>query len=241
MIVNYTEQGWEIVLQRSHGLLAAQIAIHWQKALRPERWVETIIAIADHDDAQTELEADDLLTEQGGPVNFKMKKFDAEHCRRLHDFSLSKSRYIALLTSIHMAFLHSAEAESNPAAKRFLEEEKKLQVKWLKELKITAEEANKSYGLMEWCDALSLLLAQHDLQPEHRVIEVSRGPDDKQYKLMTKPDGKLTINPWPFEDDSFLLSLECRLLKRLQFNSCRQFKKELQQAMVTEKIWQFER
>ena len=68
MIVNYTEQGWEIITQRAHGLLAVQIAMQWRIKDRPERWVETLIAIADHDDAQTELEDDDLLTPQGGPV-----------------------------------------------------------------------------------------------------------------------------------------------------------------------------
>ncbi|MDB4999689.1 MAG: hypothetical protein JWR76_766, partial [Mucilaginibacter sp.] len=61
MIVNYTEQGWEIITQRAHGLLAAQVAMQWRKKDRPNRWVETVIAIADHDDAQTELQANDLL------------------------------------------------------------------------------------------------------------------------------------------------------------------------------------
>ncbi len=36
MIVNYTEIGWEIILQRAHGSLAAQIAAHWKKEERPK-------------------------------------------------------------------------------------------------------------------------------------------------------------------------------------------------------------
>ena len=85
MIVNYTEQGWEIITQRAHGLLAAQVAMDWRKKDRPERWTETVIAIAEHDDASIELEADDLLTPQGGPVNFRnenvMKPNTAAGCR----------------------------------------------------------------------------------------------------------------------------------------------------------------
>ena len=241
MIVNYTEQGWEIITQRAHGLLAAQIAMQWRKKDRPNRWTETLIAIADHDDAQTELEADDLLTPQGGPVNFSMKKFEPEHCQRLHDFSISKSRYIALLTSIHMVFLHKGEGETNNKVKTFLAEQEKLQKQWMKELGITPKEIDKSYGLMEWCDAFSLLLAQHAVQPENRAIEVSQGPDGQQYKLMRNPNDSLTIKPWPFEEDSFSLTLESRTLATLQFKSCAQFKKELAEADVIEKVWQLEK
>jgi len=143
MIVNYTEKGWEIITQRAHGVLAAQVAAQWRVKDRPERWVETLIAIADHDDAQTGLEDDDLLTPQGGPVNFRMKKFEPEHCKRLHDFSISKSRYIALLTSLHMVFLYTREAGSNPLVKPFLAEQEKLQTQWRKELKISQKEATE--------------------------------------------------------------------------------------------------
>jgi predicted transcriptional regulator len=241
MIVNYTEQGWEIITQRAHGLLAAQIAVQWRKKDRPDRWVETLIAIADHDDAQTELEADDLLTLQGGPVDFKMKRFEPEHSQRLHDFSVSKSRYIALLTSMHMVFLYARETNINPLVKPFLAEQEKLQKAWRKALKITQKEATRIYGLLEWCDAFSLLLAQHEVQPENRTIEVSRGPDKRQYKLMQNSNGSLTVKPWPFDEKRFSLSLESRKLATLQFKSCEQFKKELAEADVVETIWRLEK
>ncbi|MBB5395838.1 DUF3891 family protein [Mucilaginibacter sp. AK015] len=241
MIANYTEHGWEIITQRAHGVLAAQIAMQWRKNDRPNRWTETLIAIADHDDAQTELEADDLLTPQGGPVDFSMKKFKQEHCTRLHHFSISKSRYIALLTSMHMVFLHKSEALSNPQVKRFLAGQKQLQKQWMKELGITQKEAGEAYGLLEWCDALSLLLAQHQVPPENRVVEVSPGPDNKQYKLSRNSNGTLTIAPWPFETTSFTLSLESRLLATLKFESCDQFKKELAGAPVVEQVWRLQK
>lgn len=81
MIVNYKPNGWEIITQRSHGLLALQLALHWPSAGR-KRWAELLAAIAEHDDAQTELERDDLLTAQGGPMDFSMKKFSLEHAQR---------------------------------------------------------------------------------------------------------------------------------------------------------------
>jgi hypothetical protein len=241
MIVNYTKAGWQIVTQRAHGLLAAQAALHWRKRDRPERWMETLLAIAEHDDASVELEADDLLTEQGGPVNFNMKLFEADHCQRLLDLSLSKSRYIALLSSMHMVFLHQKEAQHNPQAKNFLDEQKKLQAQWQAELNITRVEANRVYGLLEWCDAFSLLLCQGEVQPENRVIEVSQGPDKKQYKLMQKKNGPLTIIPWPFESKAFTLRLEYRIIEQLQFEDCEAFKKAFLNAGVMEKVWFLER
>ena len=141
-----------------------------------------------------------------------MKTFEADHCRRLQDFSLSKSRYIGLLTSMHMMFLHQKEAETNPETKRFLTGQEKLQAVWRKELNISEKEVNRIYGLMEWCDAFSLLLCQQEVQPENRVIEVSQGPDNKQYKLLQNNNGSLGVKPWPFEPASFKLNIEYRVI-----------------------------
>jgi len=241
MIVNYTKNGWEIITQRAHGLLAAQVAMQWNIKTRPERWTETVLAIAEHDDASIELEADNLLTPEGGPVNFDMKLFEADHCRRLQDLSISKSRYMALLCSLHMAFLHHKEAETNAEAKSFLKEQLKLQTQWLKELKINKKEAKRIYNLLEWCDAFSLLLCQHEVQPENRIIEVSQGPDKKTYKLAQNKNGSLSIKPWPFEGKIFKLHVEYRIIEKLQFKSCDEFKAEFLKAGVKEKVWIMEK
>lgn len=133
MIVNFSELGSEIIKQRAHGLLAAQIVMEWRKKDLPDCWPETVLATAEHDDAQVELEADDLLRPQGGPVNFRMKLFEADHCLHLLNLAQSKSRYIGLLISLHMVFLHHIEAESNPEAKLFLDQQIKLQSQWGKD------------------------------------------------------------------------------------------------------------
>jgi hypothetical protein len=236
MIVNYTEQGWEVITQRAHGLLAAQLAMHWAVKERPVRWTETLLAIAEHDDARTELESDKLLTAMGGPLNFDMHFFDPDHCRLLHNYALSKSRYIALLTSMHMAFLFKKEADTNPLVKPFLKEQESLQKQWLKQLNIDSKEAQRIYQLLEWCDACSLLLCQHEVQPEQRTIEISRGPANKAYQLQTSGNC-LTVNPWPFEDNAFEVSVEKRLLSQLQFKDNEDFKKCFLNAEVKEMKW----
>ena len=240
MIVNYTEHGWEIITQRAHGLLAAQLAMHWYIKDRPERWSETLLAIADHDDAQIELEEDEhlLLTEAGGPMNFNMRLYNADHCRRLLDFSLSKSRYIALLTSMHMVFLYKKEIDTNPDVKPFINKQLKYQQTWRTELRITEEEAECNYGLMEWCDAFSLLLCRQEVQPEQRTIQISTGPDQQQYQLQQLPDETLTVEPWPFESLEFKVHVETRLIPQLQFKNAGDFKAAFLAAAVQEKRWQ---
>jgi hypothetical protein len=99
MIVNYTSLGWEIVSQRAHGLLAAGIANAWQHKIRTERWVEVLIAIAEHDDAQIELERTDLLTDQGGPVDFAMRKMEYAHCLDTMTRAYNKSTCIAFINA----------------------------------------------------------------------------------------------------------------------------------------------
>jgi hypothetical protein len=237
MIVNYQQEGWEIVTQRAHGLVAAQIAFHWRSKDRPERWVETVLAIAEHDDAEVELDGENLLTPSGGPLNFKMKNFDAEHCRRLSGMSRSKSRYIALLTSMHMSFLYSKDEDSIPEAKAFLKEQKALQEQWRKELNLNKEQALRIYDFLEWCDACSLLICTGQLQPERRKLEISTGPDKKMYHLVQVSEDILSIEPWPFEVESFTISYESRVIPQLQFQSSAEFRQVFLQAPVKETTW----
>lgn len=241
MIVTYTDRGWEIITQRAHGLLAAQIASHWRKRDRSRRWVETVMAIGEHDDALIELERDDLLTELGGPFNFNMRSFDADHCRRTLDFSISKSRYIALLSAMHIQFVYGKEAKINIAATRLMNDVNRLVKKLRASLEITQVDAQKEYDLLEWCDALSLLICQHENQPESRAIEISQGPDHKAYKLFQRHPDKLTVEPWPFEEDSFILYFETRTIPQLRFKDSADFKKQFNKTDVHDRIWVLEK
>lgn len=237
MIVNYKEKGWEVVTQRSHGLLAAQFGAQWKWKVQPSRWIETLLAIAEHDDAENELDGENLLTATGGPLNFDMKNFDRQLCTKLSSLTITKSRYMALLTSMHMVFLYSKDEATDPQAKAFLDEQRQLQVKWQKELGITKEEAQVVYALLEWCDALSLLLCKEDLQPENRQLEISTGPDGRAYALVQLDEQSITINPWPFRDDTFDVSFEKRVIPQLQFSSSEEFRKAFLAATVEEKVW----
>lgn len=221
MIVNYTDKGWLIVTQRSHGLLAAQICAHWKKSNQPKRWVETLIATAEHDDVYNEFEDDNLLTENGGPKNFAMTTFRVDYASKLIDMALTKGRYIGLLVARHLQFLHG----NDPLAKRFCADLKEKEGLWIKEAQTIPQEINASYALLEFCDAFSLLICQGMVQPEQRKIEISNGPDGVAYELRSNEDGVLMVEPWPFEVPEFKLSFECRVIEQLSFRNVEAFRK----------------
>jgi hypothetical protein len=229
MIVNYTDKGWQIITQRSHGLLAAQICAQWQKDKQPGRWVETLIATAEHDDVYNEFDNDDLLTESGGPKNFAMTSFQKDYASKLIDMALTKGRYIGLLVARHLNFLHGKD----PEGKKYCAELRKKEALWLKEANTTKKEIDSSYSLLEFCDALSLLICQGLVQPEQRKVEISNGPDGVAYELSSDKDGALIVENWPFELTEFEVSFESRFLDRLAFDRVDAFRQAIKESPVT--------
>lgn len=222
MIIRYTENGWEVITQRNHGLLAAEICARWKISDQPSRWVETLIACAEHDDAFNELDSASLLTDTGGPLNFDMCVFDEKASQALIDMAITKSYFVALLIARHIAFTHGSE----PTAKKFIKGLKKQERTWLKVANTTTAEIERAYQLLELCDAFSLLICQNILQPEERSMEISNGPGGTKYYVVVKDDN-LKVTPWPFELDTFSVSYEVRHIPQLVFKNDAEFKKIL--------------
>jgi hypothetical protein len=226
MIVNYLEDGWNIITQRAHGLLAGQICFQWKQKLRPEIWMETIVATIEHDDAFNEFETDEcLLNKNGGPINFKMREFEQNKIDQLLHMALTKSRYIGLLISRHIQFLYE-DSEDAPA-KKYCRNLKKTDSIWMKETAVTEQEVSEAYAILQWCDALSLLICQQMIQPEGRKIEISKGPEGTCYQLYSPQEKTLTVEPWPFEPDQFEIHFESRTIPQLEFKSEKIFRKIL--------------
>ena len=211
-----------VTTQRSHSLLAAQLCYHWKKADRPKRWLETIVATAEHDDATNELEATELINENGGPINFNMTKFNKPFCDKLMGMALTKSKYIAVLTGRHLCFLYAkADDEST---RKYCKDLKSSEKEWLKELGIGCKVIDKTYHLLEWCDAFSLLICQQLIQPESRKTEISIGPDFGTYQFYEHGDHRLVVEPWPFDEESFEVIYESKTLKQLSYKNTQEFK-----------------
>jgi len=237
MIVNYLEDGWNIITQRAHGLLAGQICNQWKQKLRPQLRLETIIATIEHDDAFNEFETDEpLLNKNGGPVNFKMREFEQNKIDKLLHMALTKSRYIGLLISRHIQFLY--EDSENASAKKYCSKLKITDKAWMKEIAVNEQELSEAYAILQWCDALSLLICQQMIQPEGRKIEISKGPGDQCYQLYSPKKNTLTVEPWPFESDQFEIHFESRTITQLVFKNEKVFRETLIDAVPVVNTYQ---
>ena len=97
----------------------------------------------------------------------------------------------------------------------------------MKETGVTEQEVSEAYAILQWCDALSLLICQQMVQPENRSIEISKGPDGRHYQLHASGENILTVEPWPFASDEFEIHYESRNIPQLVFKSEKIFREAL--------------
>ncbi len=241
MIVNSITKGWEIIYQRAHGLLAVDIAQHWQKKSRPARWVETLAAVTEHDDAQEAWHAHYHLSDVGAPQDFTLQPFSLQQAQAITRMAAYKSQWIGLLISSHITFLYESLRGKSKAIDDFLDEQKQHQAKWKKELNLDKNAIEMAYGLLQWCDRCSLILCKGDLPEAQRDLEIFTMPDGIQYFIKQRNDQSISVKPWPFEINEFEVMVESRALRQLQFKDDKALELALKNAPVEYKKWIFKR
>jgi hypothetical protein len=234
-----TQTGWEIIYHRAHALLAAQFAGQWRRSEAPARLYETIAAISHHDDLEREWE-EDILTEAGAPLDFTLnQETSVEKLSALANRARYRSRWVALLISMHLSRLNESKRGASEALDRFLDEQREHQHRWVKELGIKQEDTAAAYAFMQWCDRLSLILCQQELPADERFLEISPGPDGIRYDIMKRDDELVTVVPWPFEDDKFTVNVEACKLSQIRFESSAELSHALQTAPIEVLEWTF--
>lgn len=153
------------------------------------------------------------------------------------EIALEKSRWNALMVSMHASFLYEPLRNERPEMDEFLEQQRKNQRDWLRKMKATAAQAQYAYAFLQWCDAFSLLLCQDLLPPEGRRLEISKGPDGKSYFVSKQEDNCLCVEPWPFKEDSFVVGVEAFQLKQLAFEDDKVLYEAIQQADILRHEW----
>lgn len=239
MIVNTTNERWEIISQYAHGLLAGRIAEQIQKKYRPKQWVETMTAVIEHDDHQIDLKFQKCLCKNGSPMDFTLSEPDSEkmlvdRITALMEVSRYKSRWIALLISSHLEFLNNT-GEVGSKMKRFLASEKEYRKKTVGNYGISEKQLEEHYQLLRFCDRLSLILCKNQVPALERELEINTSIANKTYKIRGSNSSKFVIQPWCFEDKSFTLSVETRQLPQPTFSSSSALKKALNNVEVTSK------
>jgi hypothetical protein len=242
MIVNMTKDGWDIIYQRAHALLAAQLAGQWKRTSSPVRLYETIAAISHHDDLEREW-VGSHLTENGAPLDFTLSKTTPEvslvKLKKHLEESCYRGRWVLMLISMHICYLNQNKEITYQELQDFLETQLKDQARWQQELGITKEEADRSYQFMQWCDRLSLILTQKQVPDDGRALEITHGIDQQRYDLRCLEDGHLTVEPWPFENNEFTVNVESCHLSELKYDSDEALTKALKQAPITSLEWTF--
>ncbi|MBN3962077.1 DUF3891 family protein [Nostoc sp. NMS8] len=243
MIVNATQNGWEVIYHRAHALLAAQLAGQWRRKDAPVRLYETITAISHHDDLEKEWE-EDILTEAGAPKDFTLSSnadldTGVDKLANLAKNSLYRGRWVALLISMHISRLNEPSRGKSSKLDKLLDEQLQNQKRWRKELGIEKDGVDAAYAFMQWCDRLSLILCQQELPEDERFLEISKGPEGKRYNIMQRSDNLVVVKPWPFQDDKFTVNIEACDLFEVKFESSTELAQVLQEAPIRVLEWTF--
>jgi hypothetical protein len=244
MIVTLTDEGWDIIHQPAHALLASKLASHWKYRERSPFWLELLTAIAQHDSHQRGLDGDIFITSLGAPKGFTVSKGEGdvdslEQPREVIHQARYQGQYVSLLTAMHVQTLYKSKRGSSKELANFLDELTTRQLAWRKSLKISSQQAKTDYALMLWCDRCSLILCQDEIPVAGRRLEVQRGPKGTRHFLYQREDKTLGVDEWPFEEDEFSVSVEVHKLKQLRFEDEAELRKALQEARVEFRSWMF--
>ena len=241
MIVNPTEEGWSIIFQRAHALLAGKIAMQWKKAERPEPWGDVLTAIVDHDDGQRDWRGQQHLTGAGAPLDFTFRELDLAQAKRTVANARYRSRWIALLTSMHTSALYERLRNADKDAANFLDEQRHYQEKLRRNVGIRKAEAEALYRFVFFCDACSLVLCKGEVPHNGNKLELAEMPDQQTAYISRQEDDRLSVDPWPFEASSFTVEVDTFELRQLSFESDEELYQALDQAAVITKTWTFAR
>ncbi|MGL4611817.1 MAG: DUF3891 family protein [Trueperaceae bacterium] len=244
MIVMMANEGWDVIHQPAHALLASKLAMHWSHHERSSFFPELLMAIAQHDNQQRGLDGDIYLTASGAPKGFTVSKGESdidslEQPREVIHQACYQGQYLALLTAMHVQTLYAAKRQSSKALDKFLAEVKNLQKQWRKSLGLSVKDAKADYALMLWCDRCSLILCQDEIPSAGRRLEVQRGPRGTQHFLFQREDKSLGVEDWPFQEEEFTVNVEVHHLKGLRFESKTVLREALREAKVLFKTWTF--
>ncbi|MDT0295042.1 DUF3891 family protein [Mesonia ostreae] len=235
MIVNKIKDGYVIIYQAAHGLLASKIASHLDKALRPKNWLDLQQAVNYHDDLQLSFSEKNHLSKNGIPLDFTNNKDQITdlitRMDRLTQQALRKSGLIFLMTIEHLNFLNQSRIPKSKMLRNFFEQQKVLQQEMMNIYQLTKDDVLEKYELLRFCDRLSLILCKNEIPVMGRELEVNTSIDGKKYFISGRKNGSLTVKPWIFEKEKFVLNIETRILNQANFKSESYFKNCIENAL----------
>jgi len=235
MIVNTAEDHFEIIYQRAHGMLAAKIAEQLQPTFHPPAnlWLETLVAIADHDDGRRNWEGDFHINEKGHPKDFTEFKFDEEQATRVVATAECKSRWVAMLVSKHLVELYS----DIPEAMELIKNQYSLQAKIQEHLPFDEEVSQRYYRVLKWSDELSLRICKNEMPTKGEKDFLEILPDGSKSFLMQLEDK--SVAPWIFEKDKVVFEIEKRKIEKRVYESDQDLQETINKAEICISSYKF--
>lgn len=241
MIVRKSKDGYHIIYQAAHGLLAGKIALQLKKELHPSRWLETVIAVIEHDDQQLNFDEKKYVSDEGIPIDFQEQeqtvKQTLERSQRVFYQAKSKSLWTAMLVSFHLDFLYGELAREYKTANRFFTKQQKFRTSMFSHFNITKKEAVNHYQLLLFCDRLSLILCRNKLPDESRKLEINQSIGEERYFIYQTGEQSFCVEPWCFKETSFNLSVEESFIKRSDFKDQNSFRQQLSNTSRQERVF----
>ena len=245
MIVRKSSEGLHIIYQAAHGLLAGKIAVELKLKFRPSQWLETLIAVIEHDDQQLDFEEKKYLSALGMPLDFMDNSATVKQvllrCERVIIHARSKSLWSAMLVSYHLDFLYGDLREKHATAKRFLESQDGFRSECRKHFGLTEPKAEAHYEILRFCDRCSLILSKKEVPSLGRKLEINKSLDGKTYNIFYNEDASINVSPWCFEQDEFKVSIEEILVDKIQFQNQLEFRDYLYGKTPVIKEFHFKR
>jgi hypothetical protein len=244
MIVNTHLEGWEVITQRAHALLAAELIAPWRAEQRPPSWIAILAALIQHDDEENYWEHTEHLTELGTPINFDKIRIDRalRKERTVISNALHQDLIVALLISRHNTYIYNDLHDEEDQIKLFLDEQAANQKRWLKMAKIKRVDLEAWYAFMGFGDRLSLILCQRQLPDKERRLEIMpNGPLGNRYEVFQRSDESVGIVPYPYDNDEVTVRVNTRLLRQTTFDDTWAFRRLVESSSVTSCEWTIRR
>ncbi len=244
MIVTNVEQGWEIIFQPAHGLLAGFLAENFAVNYQTKYWFETKVAITAHDDSKIAFQPGkrNYVTDAGAPKDFTLVSMSArerfiEFRDRLKN-AYRKHRWIGLLKSTHADFLYSSQSVSK-SLQQLLDQEQEHRKLLTRHLKMKKTDLSQAYEAMHWCDRCSLILCQNKLPAMQRRLEILTTSDGERSEIWKREDETIGIDPWRFTENEFEVSVEVHMLKQLAYENDEELEAALNDCQLQVRCWTF--
>lgn len=230
MIVNSTPKGWEIIFQRHHALLATKIAAVLKPEFHTPNWIETLIAIAEHDDGQRNWQNGKFVDDEGHPIDFTAFDYDLEHAQKVVTEASYKSKWITLLVSKHITEIYSNASKHSDDVVQYRSNQLLKQKNLLKYFNLTPHQLQEYYSVLRWCEECSLAICRGS--EESNLGQLSGKAPDYIFK---GSHDNYHLDPWPFKENCIHVEVERYVLHQKKFKDNNELLENLKKTGPSEK------